>query len=248
MCKSNKSEIEKAKVKISPGKSHSPDRRAKGFGIRGEKTKDKLKICTELGEMKPLLTASKGCDGVKTENGERTSRTENSNSNGSTVCDFRNLKCEQYSALFETACEIEYISHKNLLPSKSKTEVRRSHKRSAKMGKSHSATSSPVRYGEVASLVQESRRCEEKPKSELNVTIAEIESAPERSKSGEYPNAEEDTIEPESRQSSRSSSDSAKQGEDDVWEPAEKDSDYFKSSGQTLPTPSDAKQVIETTC
>lgn len=51
------------------------------------------------------------------------------------------------------------------------------------------------------------------------------------------------------RQSSRSSSHSPKHGDDDdVWEPAEKDAPFFKPGGQALPSATEAKQVIETTC
>lgn len=67
----------------------------------------------------------------------------------SPVGDVRLLKSEQYSALFETACEIEYYtSHKNLPESRHASYRRKPRPRREGSGKSVSATSSPVHYSD----------------------------------------------------------------------------------------------------
>lgn len=231
-----------------------------------------MKICTDPSEIKPLLNGSdtsKGCDASKLENSESVSLNDSSTPNmvSPTLCDIKNLKSEQYSALFETACEIEYYTcHKKILPSgskpgRNKSEKRKPHARKDAFGKSHSATSSPIRHGEnftPAVFAQKKRNtldletaCSStmnKPDPEgialANEGINEILKSP----NFEVLEQTEILTKNKLRQSSRSSSRSSKQGDDDVWEQADKDSTYYKSSGQALPTTQDAKQVIETTC
>ena len=187
-----------------------------------------------------------------------------------TLCDIKNLKSEQYSALFETACEIEYYTcHKKILPSGSgskpgrKSEKRKSRSRKDAFGKSHSATSSPIRHGEnftPAVFAQKKRNTIELATAAASVSSQNLtkpdpggialvnEGINEILKSPNFEVLEQTETKCKLRQSSRSSSRSSKHGDEDVWEPADKEAPYFKSSGQALPTTQDAKQVIETTC
>lgn len=122
-----------------------------------------MKICTDPSEIKPLLNgglnASKSvkdssrCDGGENSETNSLRNSVSSQVTSPTLCELKNLKSGQYSALFETACEIEYYTcHKNILPPEASAEKRTS-KRDKKKGnklkdgviKCHSATSSPIR-------------------------------------------------------------------------------------------------------
>lgn len=167
---SKESKREEKEVQSSSNECQLASSRNELTGFRGDRSKDKLKICTDPSEIKPLLKgtnafSSKGCDTSKSFAGsERFSESDvdvGSKSSSDlvtspTLYEIKTLKSEQYSALFETACEIEYYtSHKNILPpgriptSKQSKHKKKDRRKGRSLGdgivKCHSATSSPIR-------------------------------------------------------------------------------------------------------
>lgn len=85
----------------------------------------------------------------------------------SPVADFRLLKSEQYSTLFETACEIEYYAcHKNLPESRRTSCRQRAITQRQASGKSQSASSSPAHNSEAVGRPHQSPPHTKQPVSE----------------------------------------------------------------------------------
>ncbi|KAK6642683.1 hypothetical protein RUM43_004185 [Polyplax serrata] len=257
--------------------TESPSSLRKGPWRKATNGKEKLKICTDPSEIKPLLNGSSSQKGSE-DSSSKNEGSENSDTNGSsqpsqltspTLCDLKNLKSGQYSALFETACEIEYYtSHKNILSPESsrvgkyvpRTRQRKKHdKLRDTIVKCHSASSSPIKLPEgsrqsVCSLGR--MKTDAKPAGDPDGGKVGAEGCASVGKGGtgdilEGTEPEKaDVLNGKTRQSLRRSSNNSlkKCAEGDT----NKEGSFVESSpgGHSLSGSSDStkQQIIETTC
>ncbi|KAK6624463.1 hypothetical protein RUM44_011322 [Polyplax serrata] len=256
--------------------TESPSSLRKGPWRKATNGKEKLKICTDPSEIKPLLNGSSSQKGSE-DSPSKNEGSENSDTNGSsqpsqltspTLCDLKNLKSGQYSALFETACEIEYYtSHKNILSPESsrvgknvpRTRQRKKHdKLRDTIVKCHSASSSPIKLPEgsrqsVCSLGR--MKPDAKPAGDSDGGKVGVEGCASVGKGGTGDILEgtepekEDVLNGKTRQSLRSSNNSLKNcAEGDT----NKEESFAESSpgGHSLSGSSEStkQQIIETTC